>query len=40
MAFLTKGLKIIFHDKKVDKSDTFHYEGGIGSYVEHLNEPM
>ncbi len=38
MAFLNKGLKIIFHDKKNDKEETFHYEGGIASYVEHLNK--
>ena len=38
MAFLNKGLKIIFHDKKSDKEETFHHEGGIASYVEHLNK--
>ena len=38
MAFLNKGLKIIFHDKKNQKEETFHYEGGIASYVEHLNK--
>lgn len=38
MAFLNKGLKIIFTDKKVDKTETYHYEGGIGSYVAYLNE--
>ncbi len=38
MAFLNKGLKIIFHDKKNGKEETFHYEGGIASYVEHLNK--
>ena len=38
MAFLNKGLKIIFsrHDSEV--VETFHYEGGIGSYVEFLNK--
>ncbi len=34
MAFLNKGLKIILHDEKSDKEETFHYEGGIASYVE------
>ena len=38
MAFLNKGLKIIFTDKKADKEHVFHYEGGIASYVEHLNK--
>ncbi len=38
MAFLNKGLKLIFIDKKNCKEHTFHYEGGIASYVEHLNK--
>jgi len=40
MAFLNKGMKIIFSDKKVgpEHSEEFFYEGGIGSYVEYLNE--
>ena len=39
MAFLNKGLKIILHDMKNGKDDqTFHYEGGIGSYVAFLNQ--
>ena len=38
MAFLNKGLKIILHDEKVGKEETFHYEGGIGSYVQYLNQ--
>ncbi|MFM7468888.1 MAG: DNA topoisomerase (ATP-hydrolyzing) subunit B [Vampirovibrionales bacterium] len=38
MAFLNKGLKLIFHDKKAGKQEIFHYEGGIGSYVEWLAE--
>ena len=37
-AFLNKGLKIVFIDKKTDTETTFHYEGGIGSYVEFLNK--
>ena len=38
MAFLNKGLKIILHDEKDEsKTETFHYEGGIGSYVAFLN---
>ncbi len=38
MAFLNKGLKIILHDLKDNKDETFHYEGGIGSYVSFLNQ--
>lgn len=38
MAFLNKGLKIILHDLKGNKDETFHYEGGIGSYVSFLNQ--
>ena len=38
MAFLNKGLKIILHDEKdTNKDETFHYEGGIASYVAFLN---
>ena len=38
MAFLNKGLKITFTDAKTEKSEDFHYEGGIGSYVEFINK--
>ncbi len=38
MAFLNKGLKIIFVDGHTNKEEVFHYEGGIGSYVEFLNK--
>lgn len=38
MAFLNKGLKIIFIDGKTMEEQIFHYEGGIGSYVEFLNK--
>ncbi|MBE7703159.1 MAG: DNA topoisomerase (ATP-hydrolyzing) subunit B [Cyanobacteria bacterium SIG28] len=38
MAFLNKGLKIILHNEKAGKEETFHYEGGIGSYVSYLNQ--
>ena len=38
MAFLNKGLKIVFHDEKNEKETTYHFEGGIASYVEHLNK--
>lgn len=38
LAFLNKGLTIAIEDKRVeDKRNEYHYEGGIKSYVEHLN---
>lgn len=38
MAFLNKGLKIVFIDGKTLEENVFHYEGGIASYVEFLNK--
>ncbi len=38
MAFLNKGLKIIFIEGKTLEEEAFHYEGGIASYVEFLNK--
>ena len=38
MAFLNKGLRIVFIDLKTDSETVFYYEGGIGSYVEFLNK--
>ena len=38
LAFLNKGLLITLEDKRVEnKRAEYHYEGGIISYVEHLN---
>ncbi|WP_390628870.1 DNA topoisomerase (ATP-hydrolyzing) subunit B [Bacillus litorisediminis] len=37
LAFLNRGIKINIEDKRTDKRKEFHYEGGIKSYVEHLN---
>ena len=38
MAFLNRGLKIAFTDRKTAQSDVYCYEGGIGQYVAYLNE--
>ncbi|MFA6989091.1 MAG: DNA topoisomerase subunit B, partial [Candidatus Gastranaerophilaceae bacterium] len=38
MAFLNKGLKIVFIDEKTGNEQEFFFEGGIASYVEFLNE--
>ncbi len=37
MAFLNKGLRITLSDRRQNKSEEYHYEGGIASYVEYLN---
>ncbi len=39
IAFLNKGLTIIFTDERVDpvKQHEFHYSGGIAEFVKHLN---
>ena len=40
MAFLNKGLKITFWDKREEGSEqlVFHYEGGLKSFVDFLNK--
>ncbi len=38
MAFLNKGLKIVFINEETETEEIFHYEGGIASYVEFLNK--
>jgi len=38
MAYLTKGLRIVFNDERSDREMTFYFEGGIQSYVRHLNK--
>ncbi len=42
LAFLNKGVKIVFTDEREKNKDliteTYQYEGGIVSYVDHLNE--
>ncbi len=37
LAFLNSNIEITFIDKISEKSEHFHYEGGIVEFVEHLN---
>jgi DNA gyrase subunit B len=37
LAFLTRGVRINVEDERDGYSETFHYEGGISQFVEHLN---
>jgi DNA gyrase subunit B len=37
LSFLNAGIRIVIRDERSDKSHDFRYEGGIGSFVEHLN---
>ena len=38
LAFLNKGIKIELTDERTGTSEAFHYEGGIVSFVEHINK--
>ncbi len=38
LAFLNRGLKISIQDERSGKKQTFLYEGGIVSFIEHLNK--
>jgi DNA gyrase subunit B len=37
LAFLNKGIKIVFSDERTGKKEEFCYEGGIKSFVSYLN---
>jgi len=37
-AYLTKGVTIIVYDERFDKKYKFYFEGGVKSYVQHLNK--
>jgi len=38
LAFLNKGLRITVLDERTTNKQSFHYEGGLISFVEHLNK--
>ena len=38
LSFLNAGVRIMIHEIRTDKKHDFCYEGGINSFVEHLNE--
>ncbi len=38
LAFLNAGVRIVFEDERAGRKQEFHYEGGINSFVKHLNK--
>jgi len=37
LAFLNRGLQIIFKDERTGREEIFHYKGGIVEFVKHIN---
>ncbi len=38
MGYLNRGLTLHFQDERTDREETFYFEGGIVSFVRHLNK--
>lgn len=38
LAFLNSGIRIELNDEKTNEKKSFHYEGGIRSFIEHINK--
>ncbi|MDP6779424.1 MAG: DNA topoisomerase (ATP-hydrolyzing) subunit B [Candidatus Latescibacteria bacterium] len=38
LAFLNSGLTIVLRDERVDREETFYYEGGLSAFVSYLDE--
>ncbi|MBF0286620.1 MAG: DNA topoisomerase (ATP-hydrolyzing) subunit B [SAR324 cluster bacterium] len=37
LAFLNRGISISIHDERTDKEHEFKYDGGVASFIEHIN---